>query len=517
MLGSEGEPLTGTPSADFLLARTAGTIYGLGGDDIILGDIGEFYIDGSDGFSGELLLPTAWSIDENPLIGNATSVPHVTVYVTTEPNHSEFFSIFIGAGETITIDIDGGGGALGGAEDCDTFIGLFPVDADPSEGPTNDDSAVTDGGYGSVDASDSFLSFTAPTTGTYRIWIGNPEDIDGDFWGYDEFLLNVSLTGHDVGPAGVQGNDTIYGGDGNDQIFGAGGDDLLFGDSGNDVIGGGSGFDSLTGGDGTDTVGYFGSPAGVAVNLATSRTSGGDAAGDIIAGFENVEGSTHADYLAGDANANELIGHAGNDTLDGGAGADMMTGGADNDTYYVDRAGDRVIEAAGGGNDTVIASASYTLGAGQEIEVLRTFGSATTDPLNLTGNEVANTLYGNAAGNVLDGKGGADLLRGYAGNDTFSFSTALGPGNVDTIVDFNPADDTIRLENAVFTGLAAGALAAGAFNSGAAATQADDRIIYNSATGALLFDVDGAGGAAAVQFATLTGAPVIAATDFLVI
>jgi Ca2+-binding RTX toxin-like protein len=47
-------------------------------------------------------------------------------------------------------------------------------------------------------------------------------------------------------------------------------------------------------------------------------------------------------------------------------------------------------------------------------------------------------------------------------------------------------------------------LAAGAFKAGAAATDADDRIIYNAGTGALLYDGDGMGGTAAVQFATLT-------------
>ncbi len=69
----------------------------------------------------------------------------------------------------------------------------------------------------------------------------------------------------------------------------------------------------------------------------------------------------------------------------------------------------------------------------------------------------------------------------------------------------------------MFTGLAAGALAAGAFTTGSAATQADDRIVYNTATGALLFDADGTGGAAAVQFATLAGGLALTSADFLVI
>ena len=75
----------------------------------------------------------------------------------------------------------------------------------------------------------------------------------------------------------------------------------------------------------------------------------------------------------------------------------------------------------------------------------------------------------------------------------------------------------IRLENAVFTGLAAGLLSAAAFFKGSAAHDADDRIIYNSATGGLLFDKDGTGAAAAVRFATVSTGLAMTNNDFVVV
>ena len=141
---------------------------------------------------------------------------------------------------------------------------------------------------------------------------------------------------------------------------------------------------------------------------------------------------------------------------------------------------------------------------------------AVTD-ISLAGNELAQELYGDAGANGLNGLGGNDTLVGLGGADSFVFSTALGASNVDRLADYSVADDTVLLDNAVFTGLADGALAAGAFATGAAASDADDRILYNSATGALLFDADGLGGVAAVQFATLSAGLSLTSADFLVI
>ena len=224
---------------------------------------------------------------------------------------------------------------------------------------------------------------------------------------------------------------------------------------------------------------------------------------------------TAAISLSGNELANTIFGNAGANVLDGRGGADTLTGLGGDDWYYVDNALDSVTEAAGGGTDRVLASVSYTLGAGAHVERLTTNNNAGTAAINLTGNELANAIYGNAGANVLDGKGGNDVLTGLGGADSFAFTTVLG-GNVDVINDFD-ADDTIVLDNAVFAGLADGALAAGAFVTGTAAADAGDRIIYDSVSGSLLFDADGAGGEAAVRFAYLGTGLAITASDFLVV
>ncbi len=114
---------------------------------------------------------------------------------------------------------------------------------------------------------------------------------------------------------------------------------------------------------------------------------------------------------------------------------------------------------------------------------------------------------------------GSDWMSGGIGQDYFVFNTALGPNNRDAITDFVHADDTIRIDDAIFTAVGPlGTLAAAAFHVGTAAADALDRIIYNPATGQVLYDADGLGGAAAVLFVTLTNRPTnIDHTDFVII
>jgi Ca2+-binding RTX toxin-like protein len=161
-------------------------------------------------------------------------------------------------------------------------------------------------------------------------------------------------------------------------------------------------------------------------------------------------GTVNADTLIGDANANELRGLDGNDslsggdgadTLDGGAGADTMSGGAGNDVYVVESTGDRVVEAANGGIDTVVSFISATLP--NEVENLVLAG---TSVIHGTGNALANVIMGNAAANRLSGLGGADTIYGGEGADTLDGGTEAdrmegGDGNDVYIVDH--ADDVV--------------------------------------------------------------------------
>src|SRR6478736_8246192 len=105
---------------------------------------------------------------------------------------------------------------------------------------------------------------------------------------------------------------------------------------------------------------------------------------------------------------------------------------------------------------------------------------------------------------------GNDRLTGGAGLDKFVFDTKPGAANRDVVTDFNHVQDTFQLDNAVFTKLGhTGPLKAGFFHLGAAAADADDHIIYNKATGALIYDANGSAAGGAVQFATLVNKPAL--------
>jgi serralysin len=143
---------------------------------------------------------------------------------------------------------------------------------------------------------------------------------------------------------------------------------------------------------------------------------------------------------------------------------------------------------------------------------------------SLTGNDAANTLWGGGGNDTLIGAGGddrliggagIDTLNGEAGADTFVLTPAFA--NRDLIQNFE-AGDRLEISASLFGGgLAAGALDESQFvsNGTGLAADADDRFIFNFATGQLYYDDNGnlAGGSRLI--ATFTGPlPALAATDF---
>lgn len=260
------------------------------------------------------------------------------------------------------------------------------------------------------------------------------------------------------------------GSSGDDSYLGTSGDDTWDGGGGNDTANGGTGKDHLYGDDGDDTL------------------SGGD--GDDI-----------------------MTGDAGNDVLDGGAGNDKMIGGTGNDTYYVDAKKDAVTERINAGTDTVISHIDYILG--KEIENLQLM-SGMDHNISGTGNKSDNTLTGNESSNTLNGKEGSDILTGGGEADIFKFDTKLSATtNIDTISDFISGTDDIHLSKKIFSKYKAGDVPSIDFVSGAGATahHSNEHFLYDTTTGALSYDVDGIGDKLAVQFAKLTGAPALVASD----
>ena len=172
-----------------------------------------------------------------------------------------------------------------------------------------------------------------------------------------------------------------------------------------------------------------------------------------------INGTSGNDSLVG-TNGNDTInGLDGNDTIDGGAGADSLVGGAGDDVYFVDNAGDIVVEQQNAGVDEVRSSAaSYTLG--DFVNNLTLLSGA----VNGTGNAIENVITGNAATNRLSGGDGNDTLTGAGGNDTLSggtgsdhfiFNVAPGSANAGVVTDFASGTDVIRVDGKVMPAVGA--------------------------------------------------------------
>jgi serralysin len=258
-----------------------------------------------------------------------------------------------------------------------------------------------------------------------------------------------------------------------------------------------------------------------------------------IAALQHMYG---ADYSTNSGNSNyrwdPLTGQAFVDGVGQAAPADnrvfvtVWDGGGD-DTYdFSDYADNLNVDLRPGGWTTTSPTQLADLGHGQYAQgnianallynadtrslIENAIGGAGDD--KLIGNGSANRLSGSSGDDTMIGGLGNDIYVGGSGKDKFVFTTAPDEDlNVDRIVGFNVKDDTIRLDNAVFTSVGTtGKLSSTAFWHGATAHDKSDRIIYDKATGSLFYDPDGTGQAAQIEFANLARGLKLHASDFYV-
>lgn len=252
--------------------------------------------------------------------------------------------------------------------------------------------------------------------------------------------------------------DTLSGNDGNDTLAGEAGDDRLLGGSGNDSLLGGAGNDTLTGGAGAD------------------RLEGGTGTRDQIS-YSDATAGLRVDLISPNTNTGFAAGdtYSGIEDIEGSSFADVLLGGSFGNILY-----------GGEQNDT------------------------------LFGRLGADTLHGGDGNDLLMGNEHNDVLHGGAGADTFVFDRALGAQNVDTIIDFVPGTDVIRLSTQIFAAIGP-QLTADEFRVRSSALDGNDFILYNTQNRGLYYDADGRGAGAAVLFATFAVPVVLDHTSFILV
>lgn len=356
--------------------------------------------------------------------------------------------------------------------------------------------------------------------------------------------------------------ENALGGDGNDRIEGNAADNLIYGMRGDDV---------LIGGDGEDIAGFRGRLADYQITAADGVTTvvGIDGT-DVMTGFEilrfddqdiadpsagfeppdtlalTLASSTPADNATGVAIGSNIV-LTFNEVVRAGSGSievftsegvlfesvevnssavvfngktltlDLASDLAKDASYYVLVDAGAIEDAAGNPFAGIGAATSLNFSTESSLNVIT--GTRRGD--RLTGTDGSDRLEGLAGSDTLNGKLGADVLVGGLGRDTFVFDTPLGAGNIDVIEGFNVRDDTIRIENAIFTSLLrTGKLKANFFraNEGGVAMDADDYILFDTTSGKVYYDADGNGLGEAVHFATLIDiVGTVTRSDFVVI
>ncbi len=399
LTGAENISITGDSQSNNIVGNSgANVLLGGAGDDIINGGAGADTMVGGSGNDTFYVDNVADIVSENEGEGADTVYASVNFVLQNWVENLILTGVAAsGTGNSQINTITGTGGAniLDGGGGADILNG----------GAGNDVYVIDDTGDQIIDSSgtdtvQSYISYTLAAN-----------------------LENLTLLGAgNINATGNSGNNVLYGNSANNILDGISGNDTMSGGAGNDVY-------VINGGD-------------------TVIENAGEGIDTIIADFSytlaaNLENATlvgTATSLTGNSVDNILQGNSANNSINGAAGADTMIGGSGNDTYYVDNAGDSIVENAGEGYDLVYAAASHAMGG--NVEDLTLQGSAA---INGTGNAADNVITGNSGVNTIIGGGGNDTLYGNQGNDTLLGDVgndALDGGSGADVMAGGAGDDT---------------------------------------------------------------------------
>ena len=286
-----------------------GTVYGMGGDDIMLGGAFDDSFEGGDGndtlrgregIDRASYSQASGAVVVNLMIGAAQDTLGAGVDTLSGIENltgSEFGDRLTGSMVANTLEGLGGHDRLFGNAGDDILIGGAGNDqmyggagADTMDGGEGNDLFVVDnagdvvidqlGGYNTVRAS---IDYVLPDT-----------------------IQKLIMTGAATTGTGNARNNVIIGTGNDDTLSGLGGADRLLGGSGMDNLSGGNGMDELFGGNDADI----------------------------------LDGGMQDDVLWGGSGDDTLGGGEGDDQLDGGAGRDVFSGGAGADTFFFRSASD---------------------------------------------------------------------------------------------------------------------------------------------------------------------------------
>ncbi|HSH85632.1 MAG TPA: calcium-binding protein, partial [Methylophilus sp.] len=462
-----GNNLIGNAAANTLIGGTGNDILnggagidtmigGAGNDNYIVDNINDVVTEQANAGIDEVQASISYSL------ALAANVENLTLTGTAAINGTGNDDANIITGNTGNNILDGRGGAdiLIGGKGNDTYI--FD----------DEDDEVVENFNEGIDLVKASASYTlSDNLENLTLTDGSANGGDAVINGTGNALANT-ITGN-------AGNNILDGGDGVDKLIGGAGDDTYIVDlirtgtteanykvALQDTI-----TDTAVAGSGTDTV-KLRLLAETDYSLMANAT-----ALTLAVNLENLDasltGATRIN-LTGNALANTLTGNDADNILDGGAGVDTLIGGKGDNTYILDLklqgtgAGatvvieDTVIELNGttNGIDTVKLRGTAALATATElsltgnlanIEILDASATANTK-LNLTGNDLDNTLIGNAAANIMIGGDGNDIYIVDNTDDIVIENDGEGIDGVKASVSYTLSN---YVENLTLTGTAA--------------------------------------------------------------